>query len=171
MNVQEKKRAYNGKILQVGNGILTPLVFSINGSMWKECQKFYSRLAQLISEKSISISSDWILTKVCFGLLKSIMLCLNGSRTVCQKTAEFEIECNLKWFIQEDIWFQMKKRKFRAYFKTLIMTLYWKVNNFFYKRCFSVRQTLLLKMNSTTAKTTAKNLRQFFILEQILVFA
>ena len=81
------------------------------------------------------------------------------------------IKCNLKWFIQEDIWFQMKKRKFRAYFKTLIMTLYWKVNNFFYKRCFSVRQTLLLKMNSTTAKTTAKNLRQFFILEQILVFA
>ena len=39
----------------------------------------------------------------------------------------------------------MKKRKFRAYFKTLIMTLYCKFNNFFYKRCFPVRQTLLLK--------------------------
>ena len=40
---------------------------SINGSMGRECQKFYSRLAQMISEKKDlpqSILSNWIRTKV-----------------------------------------------------------------------------------------------------------
>ena len=63
--------------------------------MGGECQKFYSRLTQMISEKRDfpkSISSNWIRTKVCFGLLKSSALYLRGSRTVCRKTAEFEIE-------------------------------------------------------------------------------
>ena len=40
MNEQEKKRAYNEKILQIEHGTFTPLVFSINGSMGRECQKF-----------------------------------------------------------------------------------------------------------------------------------
>ena len=40
---------------------------------------------------SQSISNNWIRTKICFGLLKSRLLCLRGSRTVCRKTAEFEI--------------------------------------------------------------------------------
>ena len=77
--------------------IFTPLVFSNNGSMGsmgRECQKFYSRLAQLIPEKRDRphlISSNWIQKKVYFGLLKSSLLCLSGSRTVCRKTAEFEI--------------------------------------------------------------------------------
>ena len=41
INEQEKKRAYNERILQVDHGTFTPLVFSING-MGRECQKFYS---------------------------------------------------------------------------------------------------------------------------------
>ena len=46
---------------------------SINVSMGRGCQKFYSRLAQMICEKKDlpqSISSNWIRTKVCFRLLK-----------------------------------------------------------------------------------------------------
>ena len=50
MNEQEKKRAYNKRILQVYHGTFTPLVFSINGSTARECQKFFSRLTQLIFE-------------------------------------------------------------------------------------------------------------------------
>ena len=98
MNEQEKKRAYNKKFLQIDHGTLTPLVFSINGSMRKECEKFYSCLAQIISEKRDFpqlISSNWIQTKVCFALLKSSLLCLRGSRTVCRKTAEFEIDVDV----------------------------------------------------------------------------
>ena len=95
MNEQEKKRAYNKRTLQIYYGTFTPLVFSIKASMGRECQKFYSRLAQMISEMRDlpqSISSNWIRTKVCFGLLKSSLLCLRGSKIVCKKPAEFEID-------------------------------------------------------------------------------
>ena len=98
INEQKKKQAYNERILQVDHRTFTLLVFSINGNMGRECQEFHSRLVQLISEKrdlSQWISSNWIRTKVCFGLLKSSLLCLRRSRTVCRKTAEFEIEVNL----------------------------------------------------------------------------
>ena len=77
------------------HGTFTPLVFSINGSMTRECQKFYSCLAQMISNKRDipqSISSNWMRTKVCFGLLKSSLICLRGSGTVCRKKSEFEID-------------------------------------------------------------------------------
>ena len=49
MNEQEKKRAFNERILQIDHSTFTPLMFSINSSMGKRCQKFYSRLAHLIS--------------------------------------------------------------------------------------------------------------------------
>ena len=95
MTEQEKKRAYNEWILQIEHGTFTPLVFSINGSMGRECQKFYSRFTQLISEKRDlpqSIASNWVRTKAWFGLLKSSLLWLRGLRTICRKRAEFEID-------------------------------------------------------------------------------
>ena len=98
MNEQEMKQAYNERILQIDHGTFAPLVFSINGSMGTESQKFYSRLAQMISEMRDlpqSISSNWIRRKFCFGLLKSSLLCLKGSRAVCRKTAEFEIDVDV----------------------------------------------------------------------------
>ena len=71
---------------------------SINGSIGRQCQKFYSRLAQMISEKKdlpLLISSNWIRTKVCSRLLKSSLHCLRGSKTACRKTAEFEIDVDV----------------------------------------------------------------------------
>ena len=47
MNEQEKSRADNERILQIDHGTFTPLLFSINGSMGRESQKFYLRLAQM----------------------------------------------------------------------------------------------------------------------------
>ena len=46
MNEHEKKRLYNEWMLQVDHGTFTPLVFSIYGSMGRECNMFYSRLSQ-----------------------------------------------------------------------------------------------------------------------------
>ena len=51
MNEQEKKRAYNERILQIDHGTFTPVRFSINDIMGRECQTFYSRLEQMIAEK------------------------------------------------------------------------------------------------------------------------
>ena len=43
----EKNRAYHEGILQINHGRFTPLVFSVNDSMGRECQKFYLRLTQM----------------------------------------------------------------------------------------------------------------------------
>ena len=84
-NDKEKKRNYNYRILQIEHRAFTTLVFSIYGSMGRECTKFYSKLEELLSDKrkkSKLLKVDWLRTKVCFGLLKSCLLCLRGSRSV-----------------------------------------------------------------------------------------
>ena len=54
--------------------------------VWEESvQKFYSKLAELLSDKrkeSKSLTVNWLRTKLCFGLLKSCLLCLRDSRSV-----------------------------------------------------------------------------------------
>ena len=40
-------------------------------------------------------SSNCIRTKVCFGLVKSSVLCLKGSRAVYRKPAGFEIDVDV----------------------------------------------------------------------------
>ena len=62
INEKEKKRNYNNRILQIEHGTFTPLVFSIYGSMGRECRKFYSKLAELLSDKrkeSKSLTVNW----------------------------------------------------------------------------------------------------------------
>ena len=62
--------------------------------MGRECRTFYSSLSDLLSKKRdlpISISMNWIRTKICFDLLKSSLLCLRGSRAVCRKIAGLRV--------------------------------------------------------------------------------
>ena len=102
MNEQEKKRAYNERVLQIEHGTFTPLVFSIYGTMRRECRTFYSRLSDLLSEKRDlpkSITMNWIRTKICFALMKSSFLCLRGSRTLSRTSVEFESDVVVSEFI------------------------------------------------------------------------
>ena len=95
INENEKKKTYNERVLQVDHGTFTPLVFSIYGSMGRKCHKFYSRLSDLLSEKRNlpkSVVANFVRSKFCFALLKSSLLCLRGSRTVCRKASEFECD-------------------------------------------------------------------------------
>ena len=53
--------------------------------MGRESTKVYSKRAELLSDKrkeSKSLTVNWLRTKLCFGLLKSCLLCLRGSRSV-----------------------------------------------------------------------------------------
>ena len=80
----EKKRLYANRVLEVEQGTLTPLVFTITGGMADECKCFHTRLAKLISIKKgeeYSTTISWICSKVSFVLLRSTLLCLRGSRT------------------------------------------------------------------------------------------
>ena len=98
INENDKKRAYNERALQIDHGTFTPLVFSIYGSMGRECHTFYSRLSELLSQKRNlpkSVVVNWVRWKACFALLRSSLLCLHGSRTVCRKTSELECDVDI----------------------------------------------------------------------------
>ena len=85
-------------MLQVDHGTFTALVFSIYGSMRRECNMCYSRLSQLISDRRNllkSITINCIKTKVCFALLQLSLLCLQGSRMVCRQVSEFECDIDV----------------------------------------------------------------------------
>ena len=93
-----EQKSYKEQVLQVNHETFTPLVFSVYGSIGRECNTFYSRLCQLISDKRNlpkSITLNWIRTKVCLALLKSSLLCLRGSGTVCKKVSEFECDTDV----------------------------------------------------------------------------
>ena len=84
INEKEKKIQYNSRVQEVESGSFTPLVFSTNGGMSKECA-IYTRLANLVSEKRdehLSIVSAWIKTRLNFSLIRSTLLCLRGSRSI-----------------------------------------------------------------------------------------
>ena len=69
--------------MQVEQGTFISLVFSIYSGMGRECQAFYSKLSELLAEKRDihkSVMMHCIRSKLCFILLKSLLLCLRGSR-------------------------------------------------------------------------------------------
>ena len=105
MNEKEKKPAYNERILQRYlytsqvhlrcKGIFTPVGF-LSTVLWEERAK--SIMAQIYLKRQTFRSRfqvTGIKKKFCFGLLKSSLLCLRGSRAVCRKTAELEIDVDV----------------------------------------------------------------------------
>ena len=81
----EKKRAYNRRVLEIEHGVFTPLVFGFNGAMGKECIRFHKILAMKIADKQdkpYSTVMTWIRTKLSFSLIRPSLLCLRGTRTV-----------------------------------------------------------------------------------------
>ena len=80
----EKKRAYNERVVEVEHGSFTPLVFSALGGMSKECNRFYKQLAMKLSENQdtpFSVVMNYVRTVMNFSLLRSIGLCLRGSKS------------------------------------------------------------------------------------------
>ncbi|CAM1322556.1 Uncharacterised protein r2_g3110 [Pycnogonum litorale] len=79
---EKRNLKYNDRVLQTEHGSFTPL-FSATGGMAPECQLFYKRLALLLSEKKnshYSVTKSWLNTKLSFNLLRSVLLCVRGSR-------------------------------------------------------------------------------------------
>ena len=68
-NDDEKKRKYNNKVMNVGEGYFMPLLFSANGGMGHECKKFFSLLALIIATKrkqEYCIAMSWLRRKFPF---------------------------------------------------------------------------------------------------------
>ena len=86
-NEEEKKKKYNERVLRVENASFTPLVFSANGGMGKECKKFYSRLAEMIAENTRYSNvgrfdfcqNENFLLVIAFGIVMHSWLTINKS--------------------------------------------------------------------------------------------
>ena len=78
--MKKKRRGYNERVIEIEHGSFTPLLMSATCGMGRECKKFYSCLAEMISVKrgtGYNITVAWIT----FSLIKSIGICLRGSRS------------------------------------------------------------------------------------------
>ena len=83
-NENKKKREYNHRILQLDHGSFTPLVFSCFGGMSKKCCRFFSHTAERLANRKIEPKikiSAWIKSKLNVALIRSMVLCLCGTRT------------------------------------------------------------------------------------------
>ena len=83
-HVNEKKRQYVERVMEIEQGTFTPLVFTTTGGMADDCVRYHSRLADLIANKkgeSYSSAISWIRPKVSFTIVCSVILCLRGSRS------------------------------------------------------------------------------------------
>ena len=51
LHEQDKKRLYSSRVLEVEQGTFTPLVFTTIGDLSDECQRYHSRLTELLAVK------------------------------------------------------------------------------------------------------------------------
>lgn len=82
MSENEKRRPYGDRVIEIERGTPSPLAFTTTGGMGKECNRYHSRLAGLISTKkgeSYAKAILWIRAKKSFSLLRFALLCLRGS--------------------------------------------------------------------------------------------
>ena len=99
LHENEKKRMYERRVLEVEQASFTPLVFTTTGGMGRECLRYHSRLAELISvEKGEDYAKTltWIRGKVSFSILRSALLCLRGSRSNRRRTNVKDIDVEVE---------------------------------------------------------------------------
>ena len=80
---QEKIRAYGERVLQVEKCAFSPLIFSTNGVMGPNAERFYAQVARLIhlkTKQSYNDSIRYIRQRLSFSLLKTIIVSRRGFR-------------------------------------------------------------------------------------------
>ena len=79
----EKKRKHQQRMLDVEMGSFIPLVFGTNGGMGVECQMVFRHLTEELSKKDgepYAAVITWLRTRLSFEILRSVHLCVRGSR-------------------------------------------------------------------------------------------
>ena len=88
-------------ISQIEHGSCRPLLYTTSGGMSKECGAFYGRVVELLAEKRglpKSMVSNWIRTRISFSLVRSMNLCIRGSRSLKRK-AELVADTDIDIFM------------------------------------------------------------------------
>ena len=98
---RSKKLKYDQRILDVEKATFTPLVFACTGGAGPSATKAIQQLASKLSEKrddSYANVIAFIRTKLSFGLLRSAILCIRGSRSVRRSQV---VESSIGTIVQE----------------------------------------------------------------------
>jgi hypothetical protein len=98
---QQKKSAYNERILQVEHGSFTPLIFSVSGGMGTQAKTFAKMLCNKIAYKKRQEYSDvmnMFRCKLSFLIQKMVLLCIRGSRSLNNKNNNIELSSNIDDF-------------------------------------------------------------------------
>ena len=85
-NELEKKRVYKERVTEVEHGSFSPLVFSPSGGMGPIATVVYKWIATIIADKRnqpYNRTLFWIRCKLSFSLLRSVIMCIRGSRSSC----------------------------------------------------------------------------------------
>ena len=85
-----KKRKYNERIVHVEKGTFTPIVGSTFGGWGVEANRHHKRVATLMAEKKNEKYADvmnYIRTRLCFTMLKSVLIAIRGVRGQSKKAA------------------------------------------------------------------------------------
>ena len=93
----DKKRKYDERI-EVERGTFSPLVFSSSGGIGSSATVVYKRIATLIFEKRghpYSHVLRWLRCHLCFSLLCSAVMCLQGSRSTYHRHNLIDPSINL----------------------------------------------------------------------------
>ena len=93
LHENDKKRLYSSRVFEVERGTFTPLVFTTTGGMSHECQRYHSRLAELLAVKkqeNYTSTIAWFRTRVSFAILRSALVCLRGSRSRRRSTPNIQ---------------------------------------------------------------------------------
>lgn len=104
---KRKKNKYNQRVLEVENATFSPLIFSCFGGQGVECSMFFKKVNEKLAEKRSERESDcmaFIRTKLNFSIIRSMLLCIRGSKGVPkEKMNIYNIdikvatqECNLR---------------------------------------------------------------------------
>ena len=99
-NEREKKRQYAERINTIDRGVFTPLVFSTNGMLGRECSMCLKALVEAIVTKNIDLSYSQVMhhlrCKLSICLLRRSITCLRGCRASFRKQRKnFLAECHL----------------------------------------------------------------------------
>ena len=94
-HVNEKRRAYQQRILEMKHGSFTPLVFSATGGMGPAATVTYKRIVSFLAEKRAEPyfkTIGWLRCTLNFSLIRSVIQCIRGARSTrqrpCRPTAE-----------------------------------------------------------------------------------
>ena len=74
--------------MDVEHGTLTPLVFGTNGGSGKECRQFLKTLTLKLAtgdQENYSSVMTWLRIKISVEIVKSVNLCIRGSRVPFKK--------------------------------------------------------------------------------------